>query len=532
MLCLGTVARAQYADYIGAGQDDDIVATASSEDVDSPTEGAFAQNTVNGSGLTGDAHSNVWGDTWTSYETASSPNPARGDSVWIHYDLGHLYGLGLMHVWNGNEDGSTARGPSSVTIDYSTDGTNWTELGTFDDWPEATGEEDYTGFDGPDFAGASARYVLITVNDNHGDNWGDSISEIKIVAGATKPPITIDSNDLPVYEPYDTGGPPLMGPTEGQLLVNLAWKPGKPTYPDFICTVTLEPNEIGPNDDFIFEGAAPDGSVTLTFDQTDWNIPQPVNVEAVQDLDREGDERYPIGITFTNNIADSNFTTDPCQPIIPIVGVVDNDVPFVVAYPPGALEDVLTENTPGGQACVDITLSHEPTHDVYVLAVRDSDYAVLLESMSVMDPPYDEIGDPNKLHFTPGTYNTPQTICLEALDDPCLAEEWLEWVYGEVILTPYSQDARYRVPELNPDGTDADDPETEEEEETSGGEAEETLVYFNVQDNECGAWGFDSEDFNENCTVGLADFVEFFAQWTLCTKPYDNECDALWDLEY
>ena len=533
MLCLGTAARAQYTDYIGAGQDDDIVAEASSEDGSSP-DGAFAQNTVNGSGLTGDAHSNDWEDTWTGLEetTADSPNPARGDSVWIHYDLGHVYKLGLMHVWNCNEEGSTARGPSNVTIDYSVDNTNWTELGTFDDWEEATGEDDYTGFDGPDFAGASARYVLITVNSNHGDNWGDSISEIKIEAGATRPPITVDSNDLPVYEPYDTGGPPLMGPTEGQLLVSLTWQPGEDLlYPAFICTVTLEPNEIGPNDDFIFVGAAPDGSVTLTFDQTDWNDYQNVYVQAVQDLDREGDERYPIELTFDINIADPNFTSDPCEPITPIVGVVDNDVPFVVVYPPGALEDVLTENDPCVSKCVDITLSHVPTHDVYVFVTRGSGYAVLLESMSVMDPPLDEIGDPNKLKFTPDTYNTPQTICLEARDDPCLAEEWLEWVPGEVILTPYSEDARYLVPWLNPDGTDADDPETEEE-ETSDGEAEETLAYFNVQDNECGAWGFDSEDFNENCTVELADFVEFLAQWTSCTQPDEDGCKALWNLEY
>ena len=544
MLCLGTVARAQYTDYIGAGQDDDIVATASSEDADSPTEGAFAQNTVNGSGLDGDAHSNVWEDTWTSYETASSPNPARGDSVWIHYDLGHVYGLGLMHVWNGNEEGSTARGPSNVTIDYSVDNTNWTELGTFADWPEATGEEDYTGFDGPDFAGASARYVLITVNSNHGDSWGDSISEIKIKAGATKPPITVDSNDLPVYEPYDTGGPPLMGPTEGQLLVSLTWRPGEdPCYPNdpcyyapvFNCTVTLDPNE-GPglHEDFIFPDSTDltNGTVTLTFTQANWSDPQKVNVQAVADLDREGDQSYPIELTFTINIADANFISDPCEPIIPIVGVVDNDVPFVVVYPPGALEDVLTENDPCVPKCVDITLSHEPTDDVYVFVTRDSDYAILLESMSVMDPPLDEIGDPNKLHFIPGEYNTPQTICLEALDDDELAEEWLEWVPGEVILTPYSEDVRYLVPWLNPDGTDADDPETLEEEETSDGEAEEAFAYFNVQDNECGAWGFDSEDFNENCTVELADFVEFLAQWTACTQPYEDGCKELWNLEY
>jgi hypothetical protein len=529
MLCLGTAARAQYTDYIGAGQDDDIVATASSEDVDSPTFGAFAQNSVNGSGLTGDTHSTAWEDSWTGLGTDESPNSARGDSVWIHYDLGHVYGLGLMHVWNGNEE--TGRGPSNVTIDYSVDGTNWTELGTFDDWPEATGSNDYTGFEGPDFAGVSARYVLITVNSTHGqDGYWTAISEIKIEAGAARASITVDSNDIPVYEPQDAGGPPVMGPTEGQLLVNLTWKPGKDLgYPPFICTVTLEPNEVGPNDDFTFEGAAADGSVTLSFTEANWSTPQQVDVEAVQDLDREGDERYPIGVTFSINIADANFTTDPCQPIIPIVGVVDNDIPFVVAVPP-AIEGQLSENNPFVPYCFDVTLSHEPTDDVYVIVVRDSEYDILLESMSIMDPPLSSTDDPNKLKFTTGNYNTPQQICLEARDDPCTAEPWEEWITGVVILTPYSEDVRYLMPWLNPDGTDADNLETEEE-ETSGGEAEEAFVDFDVQDNDCGAIGFAPVDFNEDCRVRLDDFADYYSQWLICTKPYEDDCDALWNLE-
>ena len=552
MLCLGTAARAQYTDYIGAGQDDDIVAEASSEDGSSP-DGAFAQNTVNGSGLTGDAHSNDWEDTWTGLEetTADSPNPARGDSVWIHYDLGHVYGLGLMHVWNCNEEGSTARGPSNVTIDYSVDNTNWTELGTFDDWEEATGEDDYTGFDGPDFAGASARYVLITINSDHDSlDDMDAISEIKIEAIAAKVPIVIDSNDLPVYEPRDMGpppGPPLMGPTEGQLLVSLGWRPGKPTYPNFIVTVVIDPNE-GPglHEDFIFPDSADptNGTVTLTFDETDFDIPQQVIVQAVQDLDKEGDESYPVELTFTNNIADPNFNSDPCELMIAVVGVVDNDVPFVVVYPPGELENVLKESDPCLPKCVDVTLSHVPDHDVYVLVTPESEYNLLLESMSVMDPPLSVLDDPNKLTFTvsgnptwiPGTmtsnWNVAQTICLEARDDPCLVEPWLEWVGGEIIFRPYSEDLRYLVPELYPDGTDADDPDTEEEEETSDGEAEETAVDFDVQDDECGAWGYDPVDINEDCVVDLSEIAYFYSQWQFCTQPYEDGCEALWNLEY
>jgi len=169
LLFLLTAVRAEatYTDYIGAGHDEGVIASASSTDQDSPTVGAFPENTINGSGLTGNSHSTLWEDTWTSLAgtTAPSPNPARGTGHWLHYDLGQVYQLALMHVWNDNEEGQTARGFNSVTIDYSitNDPCDWIELET-DTWPEASGSGSYTGFDGPDFGGASARYVLITAN--------------------------------------------------------------------------------------------------------------------------------------------------------------------------------------------------------------------------------------------------------------------------------------------------------------------------------------------------------------------------------
>ena len=342
-------------------------------------------------------------------------------------------------------------------------------------------------------------------------------------AGQVKQAIFVDSNDLPVYEPQDPCGPPALGPTEGQLLISLGWQPGKDLgYPNFTATVNVDPNEgPGEHEDFVFpDSIAVDGSVDLTFTQANWSDPQPVAVQAVQDIDREGDEDYPIELTVTIDIADANFGNPTPVVVTDFVGVVDNDIPLVVALP-SAIEGQLSENDPCVPYCFDVTLSHVPTHDVYVFVTRESDYDVLLESMSVMDPPLDEIGDPNKLHFTPGTYNTPQTICLEALNDPCLAEEWLEWIPGVVILTPYSEDVRYRVGWLNADGSDAPD---------SGGEAEETIVDFDVQDNECGSVGYPRYDINENCYVDLSDVSVLYGQWLDCTLPYGDECDKLWNL--
>jgi hypothetical protein len=171
-----------YTDYVGAGHATDVVASASSSD------GAVgvASKTIDGSGLTGNQHGTYWEDGWVSdidagSPPAASPNPARGTSQWIHYDLGYQYPLAVMHVWNTNENywqDETDRGLNSITIDYSDDGTNWTELGTYS-WPQAPGVDTYTGFDGPDFGGTCARYVLITINSNHGDpDYG--LSEVQL----------------------------------------------------------------------------------------------------------------------------------------------------------------------------------------------------------------------------------------------------------------------------------------------------------------------------------------------------------------
>ena len=328
-------------------------------------------------------------------------------------------------------------------------------------------------------------------------------------------PIIVDSNDMPVHEPQDAGGPPPMGPTNGQLQVSLAWRPGEDlSYPNFTATVNVDPNEGDvPNEDFVFpDSIAVDGSVDLTFTQANWNQYQNVHVQAVADLDKEGDQRYPIELTVTIDIADPNFGNPTPVVVTEFVGVVDNDIPSIVALP-SAIEGQLSENDPCVPYCFDVTLSHLPTDDVYVFVARDSEYDILLESMSVMDPPLGVADDPNKLKFTPGNYNTPQTICLEARDDDGLAEPWLEWVPGQIILNGTSDDPRYQS-------------------EAEGGELGETEVQFNVQDNDCGSTGYPPYDMNEDCYVDLSEVAILYGQWLFCTDPYDDNglCDKLWNL--
>ena len=377
----------------------------------------------------------------------------------------------------------------------------------------------------------------------------DTVAEA-IAAGGTcegkscaqaAPAIVVDSNDLPVHEEQDAGGPPTAGPAEGQLLVSLAWQPGEGlAYPAFTATVTIDPNAgPGPHADFIFsDSVAADGSVTLSFSDANWSIPQLVAVDAVEDTDREGDESYPIELTVTINIDDPNFGNPTPVVVESSVSVADNDVPFVSVIPD---EIELSESDP---CCVDlkVRLSHMPNDDVYVRVYSDG--WAFEAGMASLEPPLDPDGpDPNKLKFTPGNWDDEQTITVCPIDNDELAEPWTEYIDAGIFMPCYSEDVRYLVPWWHPDGSEVvQDPCTPGEDD-SGGEADEAIVYISVQDNECGAVGFAPWDFNENCAVELGDFAHFYTQWLTCTQPHDsehlygpgvpslpNECDKLWDL--
>ena len=130
-----------------------------------------------------DRHNTTWYDGWVSCEASTNPNPERGQSHWLMYDFAHIYKMGQMHIWNTNDLEYLDWGLRTVNIDYSIDGNTWTELGTFD-FEQGSGKNTYEGFDGPDFDGIEAQYVLITAIDNYGGScYG--LSEIRILVDGT-----------------------------------------------------------------------------------------------------------------------------------------------------------------------------------------------------------------------------------------------------------------------------------------------------------------------------------------------------------
>jgi len=125
---------------------------------------------------------------WLSCTPTNNPNPERGASLWLLYDLGAEYSLSNSIVWNYNEPGMEAFGVTRLAIDYSIDGQGWTDWGEHT-LPLASGRRDYSGTEGPDLNGVKARYLLLTVlatgNGNSPDCAG--LAEVRFNLDATVP---------------------------------------------------------------------------------------------------------------------------------------------------------------------------------------------------------------------------------------------------------------------------------------------------------------------------------------------------------
>jgi hypothetical protein len=121
--------------------------------------GMEPNRTSNGSGLTGDLHSTLATAMWLS---GDSPGGA-----WIQYAFDRPYKLHEMWVWNYNGEGLNALlGLKSVTVSYSTNGTNWMQLGGMTEFAIAPGSANYAHNTTINFGGVAAKYVKITANSN------------------------------------------------------------------------------------------------------------------------------------------------------------------------------------------------------------------------------------------------------------------------------------------------------------------------------------------------------------------------------
>ena len=181
-----------------------IIATASS----TGQAGVGPENTINGSGLDNNGlHSTAPTDMWLS---SSEPLGA-----WIQYEFDRIYKLHELWVWNSNqlfEASFLGFGLRNVTVEYSTDGTNWAALAGASEFAQAPGAVGYAHNTTVDFGGAVAKYVRLTASSN----WGGVLTQYGL------------SEVRFFFIPVNAREPsPDSGATDVGVDATLAWRAGR-----------------------------------------------------------------------------------------------------------------------------------------------------------------------------------------------------------------------------------------------------------------------------------------------------------------
>jgi hypothetical protein len=177
-----------------------VTATASSFQT-----GMGPENTINGSGLTGDLHGVEPTTMWLS--AGVQPN-------WIQYQFTRVYKVDKLQVWNSNQliEGFLGFGAKDVTIETSVDGTTWTPVANVPQFNRAPGAPDYAANTTISLDGVEAKYVKLTINTN----WG-----------GVAPPTGLAEVRFS-YVPVQARNPQPADATAGvSLEAALDWRPGR-----------------------------------------------------------------------------------------------------------------------------------------------------------------------------------------------------------------------------------------------------------------------------------------------------------------
>lgn len=153
-----------------------------------------ASHTVDGSGLSGGKHSLINYPGGNSWQTSTQSGTAN-----IVFDLGKIYDLDFLHVWNLNfYSPYHGRGANQVGILLSSDNSVWSDLGLFQ-FQIATAADNDPGFTIAATSWAAARYVQFDIKNNFGgdDNAGHvGLSEVQFYSREGQTPVPEPSTAL------------------------------------------------------------------------------------------------------------------------------------------------------------------------------------------------------------------------------------------------------------------------------------------------------------------------------------------------
>ncbi len=251
-----------------------------------------------------------------------------------------------------------------------------------------------------------------------------------------------------------------------------------------IATITISPD---PNDtaDFKMNSGGFGESITLTFDDSNWNTPKVVTVEVNDDVEIEPNVNCVelFSINFSVSLSDPNANVDlngATQNEADLVTVIDDEVGCVFVISDEGLE--INELDPNGTiASVAYVLNRPPIGSDNVITLTDENAVSEL--------------DPETLTFNSGNWSVPQTVSIKAIPD----EEFLEFV--DPFITGASSG------DVDPN---AYNPVPE--------------VEVSMIEDECGEFPFITNDLNFDCYVNLLDFSLFAGEWADCTEPDVANC--------
>jgi hypothetical protein len=210
-----------------------ITATTSSSSSDD--EGT--ERTIDASGLDGDdLHGTKETTMWLSSDTGAS-------GAWIQYDFDSLYLLHQMLVWNYNStmEPFVGLGVKDVTIDTSTNGSDWTALGENHQFAQAPGAAGYAANSFVDFGDIPLKGVRLNI----ASNWGGFLLQY----GLSEVRFTL----IPLAARVPN---PVSGSTGLDTNVTLSWRKGRQAA---IHNVYLSPDEQA-----VIDGTAPITMVSET----------------------------------------------------------------------------------------------------------------------------------------------------------------------------------------------------------------------------------------------------------------------------
>jgi hypothetical protein len=143
------------------------------------------------------------------------------------------------------------------------------------------------------------------------------------------------------------------------------------------------------------EGTLP--ITTITFTPTDWNLPQTVSVDGVNDTISDGNQPYTV-VTSATSSADPAFDNLPVADVA--VTNMDDDIPGFTVDPVGGL-----------------STSEFGDFDTFTIVLNTMPTASVTIGLSINDTTEATLGGVTSVTFTPLSWNVPQTVTVTGVND-------------------------------------------------------------------------------------------------------------------